>query len=185
MSRMLLLYATREGQTEKIAGRIGAQLSQRGHEVMLLNAADSKAIRQLDLSAFDQLVFGASMHAGGLERELVSFVNTHDKRISLKPRSLFVVLLSAATEDPDVRAASLADAQRKVSEQLRISFDNVEFIAGALTYSKYAWPVKWLMRRIARQSGEDTDVSHDYEYTDWRQVERYADRLAGQPWRRS
>ena len=50
-------------------------------------------------------------------------------------------------------------------------------IAGALMYSKYALPIKWIMQRIAKKSGEDTDTSKDYEYTDWSQVQRYAANL--------
>jgi menaquinone-dependent protoporphyrinogen oxidase len=34
------------------------------------------------------------------------------------------------------------------------------------------------MRRIACAEGGDTDTSRDHEYTDWQQVEAYADRLA-------
>jgi menaquinone-dependent protoporphyrinogen oxidase len=51
-------------------------------------------------------------------------------------------------------------------------------IAGALMYSKYPLPVKWLMKGIARKAGEDTDTSRDYEYTDWEQVRQYAQMLA-------
>jgi menaquinone-dependent protoporphyrinogen oxidase len=45
-------------------------------------------------------------------------------------------------------------------------------------YSKYSWPLKWLMKRIAKQAGEDTDTARDYEYTDWQQVAAYAMRLS-------
>lgn len=52
-----------------------------------------------------------------------------------------------------------------------------EMIAGALMYSKYSLPLKWIMKRIARIAGEDTDTSKDYEYTDWKRVKRYAEQL--------
>jgi menaquinone-dependent protoporphyrinogen oxidase len=51
-------------------------------------------------------------------------------------------------------------------------------IAGALKYSRYPLPLRWLMKRIAAKAGGDTDTSRDYEYTDWAQVEAYARRLA-------
>ena len=177
MSQTLLIYATREGQTQKVAARIATHLENLDHEVEFVNATDKAETAKLNLRAFDRLVFGASMHAGGLEQELVEFINSHKEQISQQSRSLFVVLLSAATKDPEMRADSLADAHRKVNDQLRVSFDDIEFIAGALMYSKYSWALKWLMKRIAKQAGEGTDVSQDYEYTDWEQVERYAMRL--------
>lgn len=177
MSRFLVLYATREGQTAKVAGRLAEQLRGGGAEVSLIDAANTLVMQSLDPGRFDRLVFGASMHAGGLEKELVEFVNAHADAIVGRPRSLFVVLLSAAAKDPALREEWLADARAKIDEQLRVAFDDVEMIAGALRYSRYPLPLKWMMRRIARKAGEDTDTSRDYEYTDWQQVADYANRL--------
>ncbi len=177
MRSVLILYATREGQTEKIAKQIAKHLEHNGLKVYLVDARDASVAASLDLSAYDVLVFGASMHAGGLEQELVRFVNRNADQIERMPRSFFLVTLSAATKQDELRTQSLADAQRKMSEQLLPKFDDIEMIAGALTYSKYAAPVRWLMRRISRKAGGDTDVSRDYEYTDWSQVKVYADRL--------
>lgn len=64
--------------------------------------------------------------------------------------------------------------------QLSTKFYDTEMIAGALAYSKYPEPLKWVMQRIAKKAGEDTDTSQDYKYTDWRHVERYARRLVNQ-----
>ena len=64
-----------------------------------------------------------------------------------------------------------------MKQQLAVSFEDTEMIAGALRYSKYSLPLKWLMRRIARKAGEETELSQDYEYTDWQQFERFAQRL--------
>ena len=177
MKRVLILFATREGQTNKIANRISTHLEHAGLSTHVVDAQDSLATEKLDLDAYDLLVFGASMHAGGLESELVHFVNRNAERIQLKAKSLFLVLLSAATREPSLRESSLADAQRKMDKQLALKFDDTEMIAGALVYSKYPRPIKWIMQRIAKKAGEDTDTSRDYEYTDWQQVERYAHRL--------
>jgi menaquinone-dependent protoporphyrinogen oxidase len=168
------MFATREGQTEKVALRIAAVLRDGGADVSLV---DAKTAAGISLSGFDLLVFGASMHAGGLERELVGFVNAHAEEISQCPRSFFLVLLSAAAKDQSLRARWLADAQAKMNEQLEVPFDDVEMIAGALRYSKYPLPLRWLMQRISRQAGGDTDTSRDYEYTDWGRVDDYARRL--------
>jgi len=177
MSRILLLYATREGQTAKIAERLAFHLGDAGATVDLHNAADMRITHGLDLSRYDQLVFGASMHAGGLEREMVRFINARSDDIERLPHSLFVVLLSAANRDPVQRTGTLEDARTKIVSQLTVTFEDVEMIAGALTYSRYSRPVKWLMKRIAREAGGDTDTSRDYEYTDWNQVAAYAKRL--------
>ena len=33
------------------------------------------------------------------------------------------------------------------------------------------------MKRIAAKAGGDTDTSRDYEYTDWADLQRFADRF--------
>ena len=168
--KFLLLYATREGQTEKVAERLAAHLTELGHEVALRNAAGPKGDSAPGPEPFDRLVFGASMHAGGLEKELRSYLTEHAEQIRERPRALFVVLLSAATEAADARATALADARRKVDAQLAVPFDDVEFIAGALRYSRYPRPLRWLMRRIAAQAGTITTTDRDYEFTDFSRV---------------
>ena len=180
MRNVLILYATREGQAAKVARRIGEHIEAAGQSVRVIDAADTSAVRQIDLDAFDLLVFGASMHAGGIESELVRFIDDNAARIVAKRKSFFLVLLSAAVEDEAVRSEWLSDAANKTSEQLPIDFEDMEMIAGALAYSRYPLPVKWLMKRIAKQAGQSTDTSRDYEYTDWKQVALYAERLAGQ-----
>jgi len=174
----LLLYATREGQTARVAERLAGHLQALGQEVTLRNAAqgDGREVRRPE--AFDLLVFGASMHAGGLEKELRAYLREHAKAIAGVPRALFVVLLSAATRDPEARREALEDARRKIDAQLSVPFDDVEFIAGALKYSRYPRPLRWLMHRIAAQAGTETSTDRDYEFTDWAQVRDYARRLA-------
>lgn len=178
MPGVLVLYATREGHTRKVASRIADGLRRRGAEVALIDAANAGATASLELAAFDLIVVGASMHAGGIEPEIVRFVAQHAEVISRQERSLFLVLLSVATKDPELREKSLADARAKLARQIRVDFGKPEMIAGALSYSKYSWPIKAIMRRIAGQAGGDTDTSRDYEYTDWDQVDAYAARLA-------
>ena len=175
--RILLVYATREGQTAKIAERLAELLRAKNREVDVIDAANSEQIAGVRLGDYGLLVFGASMHAGGLEREIVSLINQHKESLRGRPRSLFLVLLSAATQDPQLRAKWLADARQKMTAQLKVEFPDSEMLAGALRYSQYPLPQKWMMRRIARQAGVETDISQDYEYTNWEQVAGYAERL--------
>ena len=177
MKSVLIAYATREGQTEKIARQLAQHFRDAGAATTIINAADAEATASADLDGFDLVVFGASMHAGGLEKELIRYMAVNKEQIERMKRSFFLVLLSAATKDQDLRARSLEEARRNMEARLPIPFPDTEMIAGALMYSRYSPPVKWIMKRIARKSGGDTDTSKDYEYTDWEQVERYAQRL--------
>lgn len=178
MKNILLLYATVEGQTEKIANTIAGHLTEAGATVTVKNVSDRQFVQQPNLVEFDQLILGASIHAGKIEKAMATFLNTHSREIEAMPRSLFIVLMAAATKDPERRERSFAEIRRNLAKQVQLSFADVEMIAGALMYTKYNWLVKWLMKSMVRKEGGNTDTSRDHEYTDWDQVETYAQRLA-------
>jgi menaquinone-dependent protoporphyrinogen oxidase len=50
----------------------------------------------------------------------------------------------------------------------------VAVFPGALQYSKYGPLKRLVVRAFAAVAGHDTDTSKDYEYTDWKAVERFA-----------
>ena len=50
----------------------------------------------------------------------------------------------------------------------------VKTVAGALPYTRYGWLKRWLLRRIVRQHGGDTDWTRDFEYTDWDDLRAFA-----------
>ncbi|MFG1486163.1 flavodoxin domain-containing protein [Halobacteriovorax sp. RZ-1] len=171
MKKALIIYATREGQTEKVAHKIRDHFIEAKIETSL---HDARNVVKENLEEFDLLVFGGSMHIGGIEKELVNFINDHKEQIESKPNAFFLVLLSAATKDPVLREEWLNDARKRVDKQLITKFNRFEMVAGALKYSKYSWPMKWIMRMIAKRAGEGTDFGRDYEYTDWKKVKEFA-----------
>ena len=48
-------------------------------------------------------------------------------------------------------------------------------VPGALLYTRYNPVKRWMMKRIVRKAGGDTDTTRDYEYTDWNEVRAFAD----------
>ena len=49
-----------------------------------------------------------------------------------------------------------------------------KIVAGALPYTRYNIFKRWMMRRIVRKAGGDTDITRDYEYTDWSDLSAFA-----------
>jgi menaquinone-dependent protoporphyrinogen oxidase len=45
-------------------------------------------------------------------------------------------------------------------------------------YSHYNFLKRWVMKRIVKKAGGDTDSTRDYEYTDWNDLEQFTDRFA-------
>lgn len=46
--------------------------------------------------------------------------------------------------------------------------------AGALQYREYDFMTRLVMRVLMRRGEHPTDVAHDYDYTDWDSVDRFA-----------
>jgi menaquinone-dependent protoporphyrinogen oxidase len=170
MSRILLLYATTEGQAALIAERIAHVLRDKGHNVELLPADATQPI--LDPSAYDGVVIGASIHYGHHPAYLHKLISRHREVLAARPCAFFSVSLSAGGPRPKLAAAQryLDKFMRKTGwqPQLTISF------AGALKYSVYGPIKRRVMIVFMTLGGGETDTSRDYEYTDWDAVERFA-----------
>ena len=91
--RILVLYATTEGQTRKIARHVMAVLSGIGHGVELMNVTESEGV---DLSRYDRAVLAGSLHAGGYQAALAGFARAQAARLNAMPTLFLPVSLSAA-----------------------------------------------------------------------------------------
>ena len=82
---------------------------------------------------------------------------------------------------------SPVEASRAVARQYIESFVRetgweplmTESIAGAMEYTKYSPITRWIIKRISQKEGGPADATRDYEYTNWSQVGRFADRYIG------
>jgi len=174
MANVLIVYATKEGQTEKIARRVAGTLAAAGHRAELVDA--DEVVTPLDLAHFQVAVVGGPIHVGGYPRSLVRFVREHRQFLERVPSAFFSVGLAVESQTSDGRAQTLEVVERFV-KRTGWRPGRVELIAGALPYSKYNFLIRFVMRRIAAKEGGDTDTSRDYEYTNWPSVERFAREL--------
>lgn len=171
MARVLILHATVEGQTARIAARMAQHLRHRGHVLVEHRAETAPA--NLDLAGFDAVIVGASVHYGRHPDHLRALVRRHRAALASQRSAFFSVSLSAHSK-PQA-------AQRYVQEFLRQAGwqpQQAATFAGALPYSRYATWKRLLMRAFVGLAGGDTDASRDYEYTDWYAVDRFAEAFA-------
>lgn len=171
MHAYLVLYGTVEGQTEKVARRIGETLESRGNDVTV--AAFDEIEPQRSIEDVDAVVLGSSIHVGKHHQSLPDFVDRHLSELEAHPTALFQVSLSSAVDEPERRqvAASYVDV---LLEETGWNPDRIGMFGGALRYSKYGFLKRLLMKRIAAGSTGDVDTSRDFEYTDWSAVEAFA-----------
>lgn len=169
---VLIVFETGEGQTAKIAQVLSERLRELGRSVALHRAGELPA--GLQPSAYRFALIGDSIHAGGFHRPLRRFVRTHRAALTAMPHAAFLVSMSAAQQDPVERRRALDEVHAHFHRQTGWHPEVQIDIAGALMYRAYNPLVRWIMRRIARQAGGQTDTSRNWEYTDWEQVDALA-----------
>ena len=169
MAHVLVVYATHDGQTRKIAERIATVLRVHRHVVELLDATQS---REVDLTRFDAVFIGSPMRAQSYLRAVERFVRLHRPALERIP-SLFFSVNLAVLDKTDGRAQTMKLVNKLLSDT-GWHPRRIELVAGALPYTRYNFLVRFVMKRIVRKQGGDTDTSRDYEYTDWSAVDRFA-----------
>jgi len=177
MKPILLIYATREGHTRRIAEHVGALLAGQQRTFEIVDAAHRPP--GFSLAAYGSAIVSASLHAGKHEPEMLQLVKGHLNQLQQIPTLFLSVSLSERTvEDPQApaekRAQAEADVARTIDSFLKDTGwrpSHVAAVAGALLYTKYNFVVRFIMKRIARKAGGPVDTSRDYEFTDWTKLD--------------
>lgn len=171
MARIAIVYGTREGQTAKVSQHIGRVLGEAGHAVDLVDV--ERASDGFDWRGVDGAIIGASVHLGRHDRRVERFAERHRERLEALPSAFFSVSMAArdvTAEDRIEVDCYLADFQARTGWHP----ERMGEFAGALLYTRYDPFVRFVMKRIAREKGGETDTSRDHEYTDWEGVTRFA-----------
>ena len=174
MPKILIVYASDHGHTAKIASRIAETLRAGGV------AADLRGFgagAELSPPDYDAVVVGASIHAGHHQRDIVDWTKHHAATLNGMPSAFFSVSLAAADETEE----SARETRKYIDDFL----DETGWtprravpVAGALEYREYDFTMRLVMRLLMARGGRPTDVSQDYDYTDWAAVDRFAHECA-------
>ncbi|QDT02123.1 Protoporphyrinogen IX dehydrogenase [menaquinone] [Rubripirellula lacrimiformis] len=170
--RAIIIYATCEGQTERIAHRIAKTLTQHGVPTDTFDVARND-VYPLAVESYDAVVLGSSLHFAEHDPRIAWCIGENRQRLTEIPTAFFSVSLGIVSEHYKDRAEvqMLADQFLQEAEfepSLRACF------AGSLRYSKYGWFKKRLMHWIADKSGRQTEMDRDYEFTNWDAVDTFA-----------
>ncbi len=166
--RILVLYATTDGQTRKIARHAMAVLSGIGHGVELMNVTEAEG---LDLTRYDRAILAGSLHAGGYQPALAGFAKAEAVRLNAMPTLFLAVSLSAAGDDPE-DWKGLNDCLHRFLAETGWNPGDIQHVAGAFRFSEYGYFRAWAMRRIAAVKDPEVQAGQDKEYTDWAALDR-------------
>ena len=173
--KVLLVYGTTEGQTEKVVKFVAERLTRQGHQALTVRIGGTQAMPEI--RDFDAIVVAASVRAGRYQLAVTQFVKRHLGAICAKPNAFLSVSLAAASDDAgDV--AGLEKCAAAFIRATRWTPDQIHHVAGAFRYTRYGFVTRWAMRRLAARKGVSTDTSHDLELTDWDDVAMFASAFA-------
>lgn len=169
----LVLYASREGQTRRIAEALCAQWTAQGMSAEMRAVDDPQAV--ILLSRARCVVMGAAIHYGRLPHHFYRFIEQHKAILDARKNAFFCVNLTARKPGKDTPEGSVyirTFRKRSLWQPQRLAV-----FAGALRYPVYTWYDRLVIRFIMWITGGPTDPSVEVEYTDWDKVRAFANTM--------
>lgn len=170
MQNIAIVFASKNGQTRKIAHTMLEQLAKRGVAAQLHDLSQPK---RPQLGAhIDGIILGGPVYIGKFPRRLERWVRNHHDRLRNHPTAFFSVSMNAADNRPEMRSAD-DQLLEKFLEHTGWIPGYVASFAGAIKYREYSWVVRRIMAKKSAEAGVKTDTNVDYEFTDWPAVKDF------------
>jgi len=168
----LLLYFSGYGHTRKIAERIRSRLIEQGEDTHAAALDDAS----IDPSAYDRIIIGASIRNGKHKPQVHDFIQRHLELLQQRPSGFFSVNLVA--RKPGKNTPETNPYTQAFLEKCPWTPDLVGVFAGNLDYQRYSFTDRNIIRFIMWLTKGPTDPYTNTEFTDWDEVDRFADRVA-------
>lgn len=165
--KVLVVYATKYGQTRKIAERIADVVRGEGALVDLWKPGDDFP----DIRRYNDVIVASPVYFGRHPSSVARWVRQHRDWLPRLHTAFLSISLTANSPSGHSEAmkavASFIRATKWAPNVMRV-------FGGALPYTRYNPILRLVMRAIAKRHGGDTDTSRDYEYTNWDAVDAFA-----------
>jgi len=170
VARVLISFATTEGQTHKIAERISSQVRQGGYEVGIYDTASVAGVPDVD--AFDATIVAASVHEQHHQDSAINFAMAHRDQLHRKPSAFISVSLSAAMPNGQAEAQHYVD---RFMAAAGWSPMKVLLLGGALHWSECDYFQRQVLKHILLKGDVPLSEDANYEYTDWVVLQSFVD----------
>jgi menaquinone-dependent protoporphyrinogen oxidase len=172
---ILVLYATHDGQSRKIAGFIADHLGAASCRVRLVDLGAEAAPEP---GSFAATILVAPLRVGRYPQAVIAYARHHCLALGQQSAALVSVSLSAAsTAESD--QAGLARCLTAFCRRTGWTPGEIHHAAGAFRFSRYGFFTRWAMTYIAWRKGQATDRRRDYELTDWAALQRFVEAFRG------
>ena len=171
MKKTAVIYSSTDGHTVKICEKIIETIK---HE-SIISLSSIEEADSLDLESFDFILVGASIRYGNHKANLFSFIKNNLESLNKKDTAFFNVNAVARKEDKNTPATNpyLIKFLKKVAWKPSL----LEVFAGKISYPKYHFFDKHMIRFIMWMSKGPTDSSKVFEFTDWKKVESFGKKV--------
>lgn len=172
MTNILIVYATTDGHTRKIAQVLAEDLRANLCCVDILDAG-AAVWHYLSLERYDGVIVAASVHIGDYQKSVARWVRRYVPMLNGMPTAFLSVCLAVLEKD----AAAHKEISRIMTRFLaRCGWRPAitKLVAGAVPYTRYGWFKRQMMKRIVAKAGGNTDTTRDFEYTDWNDLRGFA-----------
>ena len=172
---VLLFYATRDGQSRRIAVHIAAQLAECGIYAPPHDLAGMLP-PPVDLAMAPLIAVVAAVRYGRHLPEAERFFETYRELLARVPFVFVSVNLAARKPGKDTAAGN--QYLRKLIARHRLKPALATAVAGRLDYPHYRWLDRQIIRFIMKMTGGPTDPQSCVEFTAWKAVDEIAARIA-------
>ena len=171
MKKTAVIYSSTDGHTVKICEKIIEIIK---HE-SIISLSSIEEADSLDLESYDFILVGASIRYGNHKANLFSFIKNNLESLNKKDTAFFNVNAVARKEDKNTPATNpyLIKFLKKVAWKPSL----LEVFAGKISYPKYHFFDKHMIRFIMWMSKGPTDSSKVFEFTDWKKVESFGKKV--------
>ncbi|MCZ4338415.1 menaquinone-dependent protoporphyrinogen IX dehydrogenase [Shewanella colwelliana] len=172
MASVLIVYYSRGGHTAKITQAMADHIRQQGNRCDVMQIGQ---LGEIDWGEYDCVALGACVLYGSYDKSVFAFANQYQQQLSAKPNSFFSV--NVVARNPEKRIPENNKYLQKFIELSAWKPNDVKVIAGKVDYPSWRWYDRWMIQLIMKITDGPTDPTSVIDYTDWDDVNVYADHL--------
>ena len=171
MRNTLLIYSSVDGHTQKISSKIAEHIKHHAN-VDLTSLVDAQS---LSLINYQQVIIGASIRYGNYRKELFEYIEKNLDELSSKENAFFSV--NVVARKPEKNTPDTNPYMKKFLQLTNWQPNLLGVFAGKIDYPSYKFADKQMIRLIMFITKGPTDTSGTFEFTNWKSVEEFSDRL--------
>ncbi len=172
MKKVAIIFDSHDGHTQRISEKICDIVNEQNVAATLFHISECQA---QSLSEFDIVVFGVPIRYGKHLPAVVNFLQNNKAQLEQLTTAFFSVSLTA--RKPHRNTPETSNYTKKLFSQLRWQPDMVEVFAGKLNYPIYRFSDRNIIRFIMWLTKGPTDTKSVHDFTNWQQVESFANRI--------